>query len=69
MKTKKKYRVVKELPDEAMTVAAYADKNGYTHNNIYNIWRRHVGPKKQNIDFEIVIFKTINFVIPKKINA
>lgn len=70
MKAKTKpYRVVKVLPQDALTVAEYADRKGYTHNNIYNIWRRHVGPQKQKIDFEIVLFRTVNFVIPKKVKA
>lgn len=70
MKAKTKpYRLVKELPKGALTVAEYADIKGFTHNNIYNMWRRHVGPQKQDLNFEIVIFKTINFVIPKKVKA
>lgn len=60
------YRVVNKLPDNAVPVTEYADSKGCTDNNIYNIWRRHIGPNKQEVDFEIVVFKNINFIIPAK---
>lgn len=67
MKNRKNiYREVSKLPRRAVTIAAYATSKGYeTNSYIYHEWRRHVGPQKKNIDFEIVVFQKINFVIPK----
>ncbi len=59
-----KYEVVKELPDNAMTVKQYADNwnngNGCNTSYIYELIS-----KGKNVGlFKIVEFKGINFIIP-----
>jgi hypothetical protein len=57
---KYEYRPVTELPDNAMTVAQYASEvKDCNTSYIYELIR-----KAKNTDFEIVIFKGINFVVP-----
>lgn len=53
-----KYRQVDQLPVNAMTVQSYADSRGWKAHNIY------MRLKRNNADFEIVLFQGINFVIP-----
>lgn len=53
-----RYRNVTILPTTAMTVAEYCTQRGCTNPYIYELFR------KQKADFEIVIFKGINFIIP-----
>ena len=53
----KGYRVVDQLPANAMTVRAYADSIGQTVTNIY---QKHARGK-----LEIISFSGVNFVIPK----
>lgn len=58
-KTRKQYKEVTKLPAAALTVAQYAEQRDCTTPYIYELIR-----KAKNIDFEIVIFKGINFIIP-----
>ena len=53
------YRIVDKLPVKAMTVADYCTHRGCTNPYIYHLW------KAGKANFEIVIFKGINFVIPE----
>lgn len=57
-KERKQYKEVSKLPDNALTVAQYAKDRECTTPYIYELVR------KQKNDFEIVIFKGINFIIP-----
>jgi hypothetical protein len=61
MKRKKnKYKIVKELPNEAMKVSDYAkDVRDCNTSYLYQLIR-----EGKNHDFEIVEFKGINFIIP-----
>lgn len=53
-----KYMEVDTLPTNALTVREYADSKGVTTNYIYKLI------KEGKNDFGIVIFRTINFIIP-----
>lgn len=55
----KKYPNVTELPDAALTVAEYAASEGITVPQVYKRYYNGQG------GFEIVVFKTLNFIIPK----
>ncbi len=57
------YRTVEVLDPDAMTVADYAREKGCTNSYIYHLITR------KKADFEIVIFKGINFVIPLTKNS
>jgi hypothetical protein len=57
-----RYKTVKILPAEAMTISEYCEKRGCTNPYIYELYRR------KKADFDIVIFKGINFVIPLTIS-
>ncbi len=59
-KNKNKYREVTELPKTALTVAQYALNRECNTSYLYQLVR------EDKAEFEIVIFKTINFIIPKK---
>ncbi len=59
-KNKDKYPEVKKLPAKAVTVKDYADSKGISTAYIYKMVR-----EKKNKAFDIVIFQTINFIIPK----
>jgi hypothetical protein len=69
------YREVDKLPANAVVVADFAESRDCLASNIYKLWRNRaspnktVGRKKKPIDFEIVIFKGINFVIPNKLKS
>lgn len=54
-----KYETVDKLPKNAMTVKQYADENKISTSYIYKLLR-----EKKN-DFKIVVFQTVNFIIPK----
>ena len=54
-----KYKTVKRLPENAMTVKEYADKNDISTSYIYKL------VKEKKADFKMVVFQSINFVIPK----
>lgn len=59
---KYKYRSVNELPDAALTVAQYAKEiKDCNTSYIYELVRK--SKEGKSIDFEIVVFKGINFVI------
>jgi hypothetical protein len=61
-KTKeKKYREVEVLPKSAMSVRQYAEAKGCTTAALYMAQK-----DTDKNDFEIVTFKSYNFVIPKK---
>ena len=60
-KNKGKYKEVSKLPDNAKTVAQYAQEQGFTSNYIYNLIRQGKHVDK----FEVVIFQSFNFIIPK----
>jgi hypothetical protein len=65
MKTRNNtYRVVQKLPANAVTVSEYATAKECGTNYLYKLWRQHATQDKE-IEFEIVIFKGFNFVIPK----
>jgi len=51
------YRVVDQLPPDAMTISEYCVQRGCTNPYIYQL------AKSGKANFEIVIFKGINFVI------
>lgn len=53
-----KYRTVETLPATAMTVKDYCLQRGCTNPYIYQLVREN------KADFEIVLFKGINFIIP-----
>lgn len=53
-----KYKTVNSLPENAMTVKDYCKERGCTNPYIYQLVRTN------KANFEIVIFKGINFVIP-----
>lgn len=57
-KNANKYPSVKSLPKNAVTVKEYADTNNISTSYIY----KQVKEKKAK--FKIVIFQTINFIIP-----
>lgn len=52
------YKNVDTLPDTAMTVSDYCKQRGCTNPYIYQLYKTH------KADFDIVIFKGINFIIP-----
>jgi len=53
-----KYKEVEKLPKEAMTVSEYAASNNISQSYVYKMIERN------NATYQIVIFKTMNFVIP-----
>ena len=53
-----KYKEVKQLPTGAMTVSEYAADNNITQSYVYKKIERN------KADYQIVIFKTMNFIIP-----
>ena len=53
-----KYKEVPKLPAEAMTVSEYATINNMSQSNVYKKIERNTA------NYQIVIFKTMNFVIP-----
>ena len=53
-----KYKEVKQLPTGAMTITEYADNNNMSQSNVYKKIER------KTANYQIVIFKTMNFVIP-----
>ena len=57
------YTHVDTLPHGAMTVSEYAAKRDCTIPYIYKLYRKHIEEGKA-IDFNIVVFQKINFVIP-----
>lgn len=56
---KQRYKVVSSLPKSAMTVSEYCKQRGCTNPYIYALYKRN------KANFEIVIFKGINFIIPE----
>ena len=55
-----KYENVSKLPKNAATVTEFAKKMGISQSYVYKMIER------KTANFKIVIFQTINFVIPKK---
>lgn len=53
-----KYEIVEMLPPNAVTVKEYADKAGISTSYVYKQFKQ-----KKN-KFKIVVFQTINFIIP-----
>jgi hypothetical protein len=53
-----KYEVVDVLPVNAMTVSEFAAQTGISQSYVYKKLVR------ETADYKIVIFKTMNFVIP-----
>lgn len=53
-----KYPVVDKLPTNAITVKQYADSKEVSTSYIYKLIR------EEKADFKIVVFQTINFIIP-----
>jgi|GEM_PF-6275322 hypothetical protein len=63
------YRVVDSLPKNAITIKQYcAERNNCTASYIYKLWNmKQQGIETTiNLDFEIVLFSGINWVIRKK---
>lgn len=56
------YREVESLPKRALTVTAYAKEKGWDNSYVYKLWKQHINDGKK-IDFEIVVFSGVNFVI------
>lgn len=54
-----KYEIVDKLPKNAVTVKQYADGKGISTSYIYKLL------KDKKADFKMVVFQTINFIIPK----
>jgi hypothetical protein len=63
-KRQNRYRLVKELPKEALSVAQYAAIRGCNTSNIYKIWRKKKGINRTE-NFEIIEYQGINFVLPQ----
>ena len=61
-KRQNKYRVVKQLPPGALSVAQYADVRGCNTSNIYKLWRNKKGINRTE-NFELIEYQGINFVI------
>lgn len=61
-----KYREVDHLPDKALPVRCYAEKMGFTKQYVYKLLRLKREGKKDNLDFEIVLWARHNYIIPKK---
>ena len=58
------YELVNELPEHAMTVAQYAKEvKDCNTSYIYELIR-----KNKNHDFQMVVYKGINFIIPLTFN-
>lgn len=55
------YPIVDELPPDALRVSEYAAQRECNTSYIYELIR-----KGKNIDFEIVVYKGINFVLVNK---
>lgn len=53
-----KYPIVNKLPETALTVKEYADKNEISTSYVYKMVR------EEKAKFKIVVFQTINFIIP-----
>ena len=60
-----KYREVSKLPEEALTPKLYAEQNGISHQLVY-IRLKRAREKGLIIDFEIVTYQGVNFVVPYK---
>lgn len=58
-KNHNKYLEVDSLPPNAMTVKEYAIRKEVTTSYIYKLI------KEEKATFDIVVFQTINFIIPK----
>jgi predicted transcriptional regulator len=57
-KNANKYKQVIKLPSNALTVKEYADKHNISTSYIYK------QIKEKKTAFKIVVFQTINFIIP-----
>jgi len=57
-KNANKYPVVQTLPKTAVTVKQYADQKEISTSYIYKMVR------EEKAKFKIVVFQTINFIIP-----
>ena len=57
-----RYRTVDYLPDNALRVSEYAEQRQCNTSYIYELVRKSLEGK--SIDFEIVVYKGINFVVP-----
>lgn len=55
------YRIVEKLPKDALRVSEYAAQRECNTSYIYELIR-----KGKNTDFEIVVYKGINFVLVNK---
>jgi hypothetical protein len=57
------YRELDTLPANAIPVNDYAKQRNCNTSYIYKLWREHT-QKGKSINFEIVLIRNINFVIP-----
>lgn len=65
MATATKYDVVTKLPANAMRVKPFADSKGWAVGYVYVKYERSLDPeKKTQVNYKIVQFQGINFVIP-----
>lgn len=60
MKRNRTHKEVNKLPENAMLVSDFCKERGFTTSYVYKLIRLN-----KNSDFDIVIFKGINFIIPK----
>lgn len=61
-----KYREVDHLPDKAIPVRIYTEKMGFTKQYVYKLLRLKREGKRDKLDFEMITWKGINFIIPNK---
>ena len=59
-----KYPEVDKLPDNAMRVSAFADLKGWAVGYVYVKYERSLINPKTTVDYKIVQFQGINFIIP-----
>ncbi len=65
MATATKYPEVTKLPKGAQRVKAFADAQGWAVGYVYVKYERSLDPSKgTQVDYKIVQFQGINFVIP-----
>lgn len=57
-RNKGKYKEVEYLHPEAMTVTEFAAKRKISQSYVYKLIERN------KADFQIVVFKTMNFIVP-----
>lgn len=65
MATATKYPEVDKLPSKAQRVKTFADAQGWAVGYVYVKYERSLDPsKKTSVNYKIVQFQGINFVVP-----